>query len=611
MGWMSRCAWGTGVLVLAGLASPEVAMAEPCKLPSFVMPVTMQGLRASVPVTVNSKQTTFWLDSGAWFSTMSLAKAQELGLPLSDLPPGFTMSGIGGSFQPQVGRIKDFAINGSALHNIEFVVGGSDAGAGLIGRNLLANFDTEFDIGHGEVSLIRPKGDCTHVNMAYWSKDRQPFTVKLLRGSGDDKIKDFRIPILLNGKEVDAAIDSGAQTLISRAAAERAGIDLNGPDVEPINRLSGFGRHFLKGWSVRLKSISIGDESILNPRLSVIDGPIVDGADAPDMLLGIGFLLSHHLYVSRAQHLIYFTYNGGMPFIDDRAEDHLAAEGSAQAMAIPSGHYVVKPLDTAKAPTSAAEFATRAALMMTQGSPAQAAQDYSQAIALAPTNADYYRQRAIANRDAGDRNAALSDLRKAAELKPDDAATMLQLAYAYHVHDDADEAWSAAQKARSLVAPQSLQMPALADLYVELGHAADAVPLYEPVIRAHREDSNLGFLYNGRCWSSALANIATDDALRDCNRAMKLTDNSPGVRDSLALELYRQGKFAEALDNYDKVLAADPKEAWSLYMRGMTQTALGQAAKGAADRKAAIAMQPSVLKRAEAYGLMPKPEDAS
>ena len=31
-----------------------------------------------------------------------------------------------------------------------------------------------------------------------------------------------------------------------------------------------------------------------------------------DMLLGMDFFLSHHIYISKAQHRLYFTYNGGL-----------------------------------------------------------------------------------------------------------------------------------------------------------------------------------------------------------------------------------------------------------------------------------------------------------
>jgi predicted aspartyl protease len=247
------------------------------------LPVTMQGLRASVPVKINGKDTSFWLDSGAFFSIMSAAKAAELDLKVGAAPPGFYLVGIGGSASAGVTTVKSFGIVGQNITNIQFLVGGSDAGNGLIGRNLLALADTEFDLANGAVKLIHPKG-CDGP-LAYWAGANPYFVVPL---NSDDNPHDhqFRLPVTINGVKIEAVLDTGAPTsLISRRTAERAGIDLSGPGVIPEDRIGGFGRSTKSGWVVPVASVSVGDEQILKTHLSVIDGDIVQGNGAPDMLL--------------------------------------------------------------------------------------------------------------------------------------------------------------------------------------------------------------------------------------------------------------------------------------------------------------------------------------
>jgi tetratricopeptide (TPR) repeat protein len=175
--------------------------------------------------------------------------------------------------------------------------------------------------------------------------------------------------------------------------------------------------------------------------------------------------------------------------------------------------------------------------------------------------------------------------------------------------DDDQGALADATAAQALIAPQSLDLAGLADLYDELGRARDAVPLFEGVIAAHQQDSRLGSLLNGRCWSRALAGIQLSDALDDCNRALKLTGKAPPVLDSRALVEFRRRDYTAALADYDAVLRADPKAAWSLYMRGMTLLAQGQSAKGEADRKAALELDAGVAKRASQYGLSGTPAE--
>jgi tetratricopeptide (TPR) repeat protein len=186
---------------------------------------------------------------------------------------------------------------------------------------------------------------------------------------------------------------------------------------------------------------------------------------------------------------------------------------------------------------------------------------------------------------------------------PKDPELHLARAEIRHLDQDDQGAWADATAAKGLIPPQSLDVAALADLYDELGHAKDAAPLFDDVIAAHRDDSRLGSLLNGRCWSRALAGVELDDALADCNRALKLTGKASAVLDSRALVQFRRKAYPAALADYDAVLKQDPKAAWSLYMRGMTLIALGQTDKGQADRKAALALDPDVQKRANLYAL--------
>lgn len=603
--------------LLPFLFAPTAAFAGACSLTTFTLPVTMQDMRASVPVDVNGQPTRFWLDSGAWFSIMSQAKAEELGLKLNPAPYGLTMEGIGGSFIPQVTNIKDFGVNGSQLHNVDFLVGGSDAGNGLIGRNILTQSDTEFDLPHGLVKIARVKG-CGKVPMAYWAPGKPYFTARLMPDSGQGKIRSLSLPVTLGTADVVAAIDTGAMTILSRRAAERAGIDLKGPAALPVDGISGFGRRYENGWLVEVPKLSIGDETILNAKLTVIDGPISGGNDSPDMLLGIDFLLAHHVYVSREQHRIFFTYTGGNPFpvepglrdqveaALDKAKKASAASGGAPSTGgpkIPEGMERVAAIDAAADPTTADEFARRASARLAHGDNTGAIADFDEAIRLSPATSDYYRQRAEAHGRQGEPAAARADFDKAITLAPNDAKLLLQRAWQRHAEGDETGALADAASAQRLTPPASLDVVYIANLYEKMGKAADAIHLYDPVIAAHGDDARLPSLLNARCWARALADTELDDALADCKKALHLTGNAPAIMDSRALVLFRKKDFAGALDDYGKVLKATPKAAWSLYMQGLTRIALGQAAAGKVDCDTALKLDPGVAERAKRYAI--------
>lgn len=592
------------------------AWAEGCSLREAILPVTMDGLRASVPVKVNGQPTTFWLDSGAWFSTMSGARATDLGLKISAPLPNLQMYGIGGEFTARETVVKTFGILNTDLHDLEFLVGGSDTGNTLIGRNILlsAGNDLEFNLAGGEVKLVWPHGCANHA-MTYWAPGKPYFTVPLRTNDRGDaplgsrvpsrsRIPDIQLPVRINQTMLNAELDSGAESnLISRRAAERAGIDLKGPEAEPIEGIGGFGRHYARGWSVKVDSISIGDETVLHGKLTVIDGPIVDAPDAPDMLLGMPYLLTHHLYLAREQHLIYFTYGGGDPFPGKTAHPGLPMAAKKPAVA-PAGAHLAEAIADQTEPTTADGFARRGAARLAQSNTAAAIADFTAAITLDPQQSRYFSRRAQAEFEAKNPQAGRTDLDRAIALAPNDPQLLRQRALLRHRDHDEAGALADADAAASHIARGSLDADAIAGLYLVLGQAGRAIPIFDALVSTHGEDARLAGLLNGACWARGLANVELATAQTQCARALKLSGNAADVEDSAALVLFRRGDYAGALALYDKVLAANPKQSWSRYLRGLTWLRLGHA-EGKAECEAAVANDAGVAERAKAYGLMP------
>ncbi|WP_254063286.1 retropepsin-like aspartic protease, partial [Rhodanobacter sp. L36] len=130
----------------------------------------MLGEQPTTLIKINGTDKRFMLDTGAFYSLMSRADAQTLGLKTRDLPFGFRISGVGGDASARYTQVKEFGILGTTLKNIEFVVGGSDTRYALIGANLLDIADLEIDLAHGKMTLFKPEG-CDKSALAYWSKD--------------------------------------------------------------------------------------------------------------------------------------------------------------------------------------------------------------------------------------------------------------------------------------------------------------------------------------------------------------------------------------------------------------------------------------------------------
>jgi predicted aspartyl protease/cytochrome c-type biogenesis protein CcmH/NrfG len=578
------CCLGIGVL----LASH--AWADSCQLERYgTLPVEMEGGRATTMVKINGSDTRFALDTGAFFNIMSNASASSLGLKLRALPFGFHISGIGGAADAQYTRVKEFGILGTTLKNIDFIVGGTDAGYGLLGANLLDFADLEIDMAHGKLSLFKVDG-CDKDALAYWSTGRDYFMANLDPSDNQNDRRTF-IDITINGAKVRALIDSGAYaTILTRHAAERAGIDLNAPDVKKGNTVIGFGAKSVKTWIVRIDAFSVGTETIHHSQVQVIDGTL--GGSNNDMLLGLDYLLAHHMFIANSQRKAYFTYNGGRVFAfaaapgdSDKSDAGTATDNNDAT------------------PKTASDYALRGEAYLSRGEPQAAIADLNEAIRMAPDQADYYAARGRAFWANKQSDAALSDLNKSLSLDPKNLEALLLRARLHFMHKDRASAAVDVTAASTLAPAGSTQARSIATMYIQLDQPAAALPLLDDWIRLHDNDATLGSALNERCWARALSNQMLDDALHDCRKAIKRDGENPSYLDSLGLVELRLGHYPESIKAYEQAVAQMPRSAWSRYGLGLAKIRNGQADAGNADLIAARALDPGIEAHVSKYGL--------
>jgi len=576
---------GIGVLV-AGQA-----WAGDCQLSQYgTLPVEMVGYRATTIVKINGADTRFILDTGAAFSIMSKAKASSLKLAGQYVPFRFQISGVGGDADAEVARVKEFGIVGTTIHNVEFVVGGSDAGDGLLGANLLDFADVEIDLAGGKLTLSRAD-HCEDAKLAYWVKDGGDYNTADLDLSNNAHDRRTFFSVMINGKKVRAVLDSGAPaTILTRNAAERVGIDLNAPDVKAGGRVSGVGAKSVAAWIARVESFSVGTETIHHSQMQVIDGTL--GDSETDVLLGVDFLLAHHIFIANSVGKAYFTYNGGRIF-------SLAAapSGSDKSDVEPSTD------DKGSAPKTANDYALLGAARLSRGEPNAAIADLDEAIRLVPDQAAYYVARARARATVRQPDAALSDLDKSLKLNPRKVDALLLRAEIRVVQNDRVGAAADATVASTLVPAGSDEAYSIAALYIQLEQPASALPLLDDWIRLHDDDASLGDALNKRCWARSLSNKMLDDALRDCRKAIRRDGERPTYLDSLGMVELRLGHYAESIKAYEQATSGHRRSAWSLYGLGTAKIRNGQTDAGNADIAAAQAIDPQIEALANRYGL--------
>jgi tetratricopeptide (TPR) repeat protein/predicted aspartyl protease len=579
-------------LMVAALVAATPAFADnKCKLGKVAdLPVTMAGDRPMIDAKFADKDARFIVDSGAFYSTLSRASAQEFGLKVSEAAPWFRLEGIGGSTSAGVAVTSDFSLAGIKLPKVDFIVGGSDTGtAGLLGQNILGLVDIEYDLPHGAVRLFKVE-NCRNVGLAYWAAGK-PYSGMPLVVPGNDRIgfKPHTIAdVLINGVKVRAAFDTGApSSILSLAAAKRLGITPESPGVRPIGSTGGIGTRGVATWLATFDRIDIGGEVIPSPKIRIGQ---IDLGDA-DMLIGVDFFLTHRVFVSNAMHVMYLTYEGGPLF------------GLGPKRAVTGDGKAIDLTDKEAEPTTAEGFSRRGAAAASNRKFDAALADFDKAIALAPGEGRYFYQRALARLEAKRRPEGLADLDKAIALAPNDADARLTRAGIRLGDKEDGSALEDVKAADALLAASSDKRLAVAAMYDRLDMPDQALPNYDKWLKSHPEDHSRASAFNGRCWARAQLNQDLDKALSDCNEALGREPHNPAFLDSRGLVRLRQGQLKQALADYDAVLTIEPLNAWSLYCRAIVEAKLGQADKAQTDRETALKITSRVAQRAKKIGL--------
>ncbi len=575
-------------LAALGLAVPFLGQAA-CKVESLELPVRMVGSRAVATVGINGTDVPLTVDSGAFFSILTDAAAAQLNLPLKR-NSALRVEGITGRIDTKATTVDKLRLFKGEIDHVQFVVGGNEPGAGtmgLLGRNILAYTDTEYDLAHGVIRFLYPNDDCAKSSMAYWAGS-SPVSAFEAITRVQDRTPAIRAKVRLNGKEFTALFDTGATTLISAYAARRAG----SPEAEwtPAATVYGGGRGSAKGYIAPFDTFEIGGELIRNNRLRVADFELGDA----DLLLGIDFFLSHRIYVSKSQSTIFMTYNGGQVFFSNRSDPASAtAAGAASA-------------DT---PTTADEFARRGAASASRRDFEGALADLDRACELAPTSAAYFAQRGTVLQALKRPVRALEDFDKALALDPAEPDARLQrAALRFNAKDLAGAKTDLAALDKSLAPQAQMRLP-LSQLYLILDQPADALAQLDQWIPAHPNELMREGAYNSRCRARLMLGLELDKALDDCDTAVDRAAKNPAFLDNRGWVLLKLGKDRKALADFDLAIEIRPANASSLYGRGLVKTRLGDAAQGETDLAAARKLEPDIDARLARIGLIPQPAE--
>jgi tetratricopeptide (TPR) repeat protein len=199
-----------------------------------------------------------------------------------------------------------------------------------------------------------------------------------------------------------------------------------------------------------------------------------------------------------------------------------------------------------------------------------ARRDYERAIAdltraceLAPDEPKYFYERGMARWGNKQADLAGADFDQALKLKPDDVDALMARAQLRLQRPENSAAVTDLDAAGRVVAEQADIRLQIGYLYARAGLFAEAVAQYDKWITAHDSDARVPDARNARCWARALWGRELDQALADCNAALKSRPDGAAFLDSRGLVRLRMGDLDKSIADYDASLKLQPQNAWS------------------------------------------------
>jgi len=256
--------------------------------------------RVTVPMTVNGQTFNMLVDTGGSLSTVTRSVVSTLNLK-QEASSGAYGIYYGGEVIDHYVIVHDATFGGQAIPELRFFVM-KDQRVGLADENgtlapdFLRWFDVDFDFANAKFTLFRQDHCEGQVN--YWTR-LIPARVEIRLDSNTHLV----VPLQLDGKSIDADIDTGAANSTGSLEAFENAFDTDENNKDLKLKSDGDGTFHV--YAYPFKNLSFEGVSVQNPEITL--SPDRETHMRHKFIIGMNILRHLHLYVAYKEKAIYVT----------------------------------------------------------------------------------------------------------------------------------------------------------------------------------------------------------------------------------------------------------------------------------------------------------------
>jgi predicted aspartyl protease len=299
-----RLSWAIfGTILILAPQSAAAGDAPACALTRYAQidMTTDDGGRVNIPLTIGNQTVHLLVDTGAVVSVLSRSTATALGL--SPATSRMMIMMYGGQTSNQFVIADHVTFGNFATGRMGFFVMPDESFptgvSGLIGPDIMRNYDVEFDFANSVLNVLS-QNHCPN-QVVYWTHGlyaRLPFTL--------DNGAHIKLSVQLDGKEIDAGIDTGAQETVGSLEdiLDDLNIDEKDPALKPFPKEA----HRPQAMRYPFKTLAFDGIVVKNPDIVLYSNKITHMRRGfRELIVGMNVLRELHLYVAYGELALYVT----------------------------------------------------------------------------------------------------------------------------------------------------------------------------------------------------------------------------------------------------------------------------------------------------------------